>query len=212
MGDWCYNRCFLVICLSFSCCLILMGGIVCLAIFLEFLPYENMKFHITDASLTEFYVSNDDILHYNLAVNISVRNSNRIDRISYYGIRSNPFCYGKNLASVSLPSFRQGTKITTLLRPVYQGQMAAVKLRGSRLRDFNYDQRGGSYGISVYLYLITQLKYAGGGKSGRRDIVVKCGLFRLHLLGFSSSNNQTGIEAEMLVFPKIFFQIFFRLR
>ncbi|KAI3893335.1 hypothetical protein MKW92_017776 [Papaver armeniacum] len=155
-----------------------------------------MKFHVNDASLAKFYLTNDDILHYNLSINISVRNSNKIERISYQGIRSEIFCYGKNLALVPLPSFRQGTKNTTLLHPVFQGQ-TSLKLRGSHLKDFNIDQRDGSYSIYVYLYLTTQLKHAGGGKSGKSDFIVKCGLFKFRLLGSSSSSssseNQTGI-------------------
>ncbi|KAI3909197.1 hypothetical protein MKX01_034941 [Papaver californicum] len=152
-----------------------------------------MKFHVNDASLAKFYLTNDDILHYNLAINISVRNGNKIERISYQGIRTEIFCYGKVLDLVPSPSFRQGTKNTTLLHPVFQGQ-TSLKLRGSRLKDFNNDQRDGSYSIYIYLYLTTQLKHAGGGKSSKSDFIVKCGLFRLHLLGSSSSSdNQTGI-------------------
>ncbi|KAI3854135.1 hypothetical protein MKX03_022148 [Papaver bracteatum] len=155
-----------------------------------------MKFHVIDASLTEFYLTNDDILHYKLAVNISVRNSNKMERISYHHIHSYPYCYGRYLHGVPLSSFRHGTKNTTFLYPVFQGQTKLKLLRGSQLRDFNYDQRDGNYSIYVYLYLTTQLKHAVGGKSGNRDYIVKCGSFRLHLLGSSSysssSNNQTG--------------------
>ncbi|KAI3963025.1 hypothetical protein MKW98_028965 [Papaver atlanticum] len=152
-----------------------------------------MKFHVNDASLAKFYLTNDDILHYSLSINISVRNSNKIERISYQGIRSEIFCYGKDLALVPLPSsFRQGTKNTTLLYLVFQGQ-ALFKLRGCHLKDFNIDQRDESYSIYVYLYLTTQSKHTGGGKSGKSDFIVKCGLFRVHLLGsFSSLDNQTG--------------------
>ncbi|KAI3893334.1 hypothetical protein MKW92_017775 [Papaver armeniacum] len=151
-----------------------------------------MKFHVVDASLTEFYLTNDDMIHYNLAANISVRNSNKIARISYRRIRSAAYCYGDSLTSVSLPSFWQGTKNTTFLRPIFQGQ-TLLRPRGSHLRDFNHDQRDGSYSIYLHLYLDTQLKHAGGGKGDKIGFVVDCGLFRLNLLGSSSSsNNQTG--------------------
>ncbi|KAI3886439.1 hypothetical protein MKX03_036726 [Papaver bracteatum] len=192
MGFWCFSRCCLIICLSISCTLIFAGGIASLLTFLCQVPYDNIKFHVIDASLTKFYLTNDDILHYNLAVNISVRNGNKLERISYPRIHSNPSCYGKDLPWVPLPSFRQGTKNTTMLYSVFQGQ-TSFKLRGSNLKDINDDQRDGSYSISLYLYITTQLKFAGGGKSVLRDFVVNCGLFRLHLLGSSSSNNQTGI-------------------
>ncbi|KAI3963026.1 hypothetical protein MKW98_028966 [Papaver atlanticum] len=152
-----------------------------------------MKFHVIDASLTEFYLTNEDILHYNLAVNISVRNSNKITQILYDNIRSKPSCYGNDLGFVSLPSFRQGTKNTTLLYPVFQGQ-TAIKLQGSHLRDFNKDQRDGSYSIYVHIYFSLQLKHArlaSGGRSIKTDIRVKCGLLRLNLLDSSSSSNKS---------------------
>ncbi|KAI3994654.1 hypothetical protein MKX01_027544 [Papaver californicum] len=151
-----------------------------------------MKFYVNDASLIEFYLTNDDMLHYNLALNISVRNSNKLERISYQSIRSETSCYGKDLASVSLPSLRQGTKNTTLLHPVFQGK-TFFKLRGSHLKDFNYDQRDGSYKIYVHLYITSRLRFAGGGKSHKFHFKVKCGLMGLHVLG-SSSYNQTGID------------------
>ncbi|KAI3893337.1 hypothetical protein MKW92_017778 [Papaver armeniacum] len=193
-GDWCHDHCCLAICLVASRFLILAGAIVCITLFLNHIPYSHMKFYVNGASLTEFYLTDDNILHYNLAVNISVRNSNKVTRIFYHRIRSNPSCYGKDLPWVPLPSFHQGTRNTSLLHPVYQGQ-TSLKLRGSRLKDFNYDQRDGSYSISVYLYLETQLKLAGGGKGVLQSYIVNCGLLRLHLLDSStSSNNQTGIR------------------
>ncbi|RZC64117.1 hypothetical protein C5167_025880 [Papaver somniferum] len=224
MGDSCSEK---HVCLYLLIMTILFGGIVFLKLF-SISAYENMKFHVIDASLKEFYLTNDDILHYNFAVTISVRNSNKVARISYGEIRSKIYCYGEDLGFVPLyMSFWQGPKNTTLLHPVFKGK-TLFKLRGSRLEDFSYGQRDGSYIIYVYLYLtvqgqtmfklrgsnlkdfnndqmdgsysidldlylITELKHAGGGKSGDGYFRVKCGLFRLHLLGSSSSsNNQTG--------------------
>ncbi|KAI3963022.1 hypothetical protein MKW98_028962 [Papaver atlanticum] len=181
-GDLCF-RCYVI--LTFT---IFVGGVACLTIFIDFVPYQHMKFYVNDASLTEFYLTNDDVLHYNLAVNISVRNSNKMERISYSSIRSKTSCYGKYLALVPLLSFRQGTKSTAFLHPVLQGQ-TLLKLRGSYLKDFNHDQMDGSYTINVDLYLRTQLKHAGGGKGPKIDYRVKCGLFRVQLFGSPSSNN-----------------------
>ncbi|KAI3868140.1 hypothetical protein MKW92_016973 [Papaver armeniacum] len=225
MGDNCSNK---HVCLYLLIMTIIFGGIVFLNLFF-ISAYENMKFHVIDASLKEFYLTNDDILHYNFAVTISVRNSNKVARISYGNIRSKIYCYGEDLGFVPLNmSFWQGPKNTTLLHPVFHGQ-TLFKLRDSRLEDFSYGQRDGSYIIYVYLYLTiqgqtsvilrgshlkdfihdqregsfsidfdlyltTQLKYAGGGKGDKISFIVRCGLFRLRLLGSSSSlNNQTGI-------------------
>ncbi|MCL7038882.1 hypothetical protein MKW94_028008 [Papaver nudicaule] len=181
------GRC--VCCSCFLTTVIFIGGVVCLIVFLGVLPYKNIKFHVLDASLTQFYLTNDDILHYHLALNFSLRNSNKKTSISYYYIGSSTYCYGKDLAVVSLTPFRQGSKNTTVLAPVFQGQ-APLKLRGSDLRDFNNDQRDGSYSIHVQLYLTSKLKYAGGGRGSNIGIIAKCGLLRIPLLG-SSFDNQT---------------------
>ncbi|XP_026385114.1 NDR1/HIN1-like protein 10 [Papaver somniferum] len=190
MGDSCSEK---HVCLYLLIMTILFGGIVFLKLF-SISAYENMKFHVIDASLKEFYLTNDDILHYNFAVTISVRNSNKVARISYGEIRSKIYCYGEDLGFVPLyMSFWQGPKNTTLLHPVFKGK-TLFKLRGSRLEDFSYGQRDGSYIIYVYLYLTVQVKHAGGGKGLEEDYIIECGLYELHLLGSSSlPNNQTGI-------------------
>ncbi|KAI3909198.1 hypothetical protein MKX01_034942 [Papaver californicum] len=175
-----------------SCLLIIIGGIVCLIVFLNILPFKAIKYHVIDASLTEFYLTNDEILHYNLKLNMSIRNSNKMERMFYHDIRSNPSCYGKDLASVSLPFFWQGTRNTTLLHPVFQGR-TLFKPQGSHLRDFNNDQRDGNYKMDVNLYLTVQVKHAGGDKGVKLPFTVKCGLMGLQVLGSSSSNNQTRI-------------------
>ncbi|MCL7023041.1 hypothetical protein MKW94_003190 [Papaver nudicaule] len=157
------------------------------------LPYKNIKFHVIDASLTQFYVTSDHILHYDLAVNISLTNRDKKTSVLYSYIDSKSDCYGKDLALVELVPFQQGSMNTTLLRPVFRGQ-SLFKLRGSDLRRFTNDQRNGSFRIRIELNLKTKLLYAGGGSSGTRDGTVFCGFLRLPLLGNSSSsynNNQT---------------------
>ncbi|MCL7023040.1 hypothetical protein MKW94_003189 [Papaver nudicaule] len=150
-----------------------------------------MKFHVMDALLTQFYLTSDDILQYNLALNIFVRNSDKMTGISYSYIDAAAYCYGKNVALVPLMPFQQDSKNTTLLRPVFRGQ-TSFKLLGSDLVQFSNDQRDGRYPIYIKLHLKSKLLY-GGERSSSTDGTVNCGWLRLPLLGSSSDNNQTVI-------------------
>ncbi|KAI3963132.1 hypothetical protein MKW92_003857 [Papaver armeniacum] len=155
-----------------------------------------MKFHVTDASLTQFNLtSTGDTLDYNLAVNITVRNSNKKIGIWYDKMESGTNCYGKDMGLVLLTPFRQGHKNTTLLRAVFQGK-TSLRLQGSDLTDFNDDQRNGrSYSIFLTLSGLVRLRWPGGAKSRQFSFKVNCGSLKLPLLPNSSTMNQTVITA-----------------
>ncbi|MCL7032872.1 hypothetical protein MKW94_017342 [Papaver nudicaule] len=161
-------------------------------------PYDNIKFHVRDASLTQFNLTGDHTLDYHLAVNITVRNSNKkIGTIQYDTITSRTNCYGKGLGLVSLTPFTQGHKKTTLLRRVFQGK-TSLKLQGSHLMDFTNDQRNGNYSIILKLDGLAKMKYPGGGISTQWNYYVVCGLLRLPLLLANSSTDQA-IYARLFI-------------
>ncbi|MCL7032873.1 hypothetical protein MKW94_017343 [Papaver nudicaule] len=192
----CRPRC--TICLL-SVAFIFIVAIVCSYIFLFLVPYENIKFHVRDASLTQFNLtSDDDTLHYHLAVNITVRNTNKKIGVRYDNITSTANCYGKDFGLVSLTPFRQGHKNTTLLRAVFQGN-TSLRLQGSQLMDFTNDQRNGNYSIFLKLDGLLMLKYHGGGSGSniQWNYNVRCGLLRLPLSLANSSTDQA-------VYPRLF--------
>ncbi|KAI3977059.1 hypothetical protein MKX01_029927 [Papaver californicum] len=158
---------------SFLVCelFIFIVALICFIIFLSAVPFKNMKFHVMDASLTQFNITSGDRLDYNLAVNITVRSINKKIGIWYDKMESRTYCYGKDMGFVSLNPFRQGHKNTTLLRAVFQGNT--------------------SYSIDVKLDGLVRLKWPGGGRSRRYHFKVRCGLLRLPLLVHSSNTNQT---------------------
>ncbi|KAI3876820.1 hypothetical protein MKX03_000821, partial [Papaver bracteatum] len=86
-------------------------------------PYETMiKFCVTDASLTEFNLTSaggdNTILHYSLAVNITVKNNNRIMDVSYDELYLRANCYGQNISLVTFTPSLQGHTKRTLLHAV----------------------------------------------------------------------------------------------
>ncbi|MCL7035814.1 hypothetical protein MKW94_001751 [Papaver nudicaule] len=173
---------------------IFIVALICVVIFLSVIPLKNIKFHVTEASLTQFDItSGTDTLHYSLAVNISVRNSNKNMGIWYDRMESGTTCYGKDIGLVSLAPFRQGHKNTTLLHVVFHGN-TSLRLQGSDLMDFNNDQRNESYSIFINLHGLLRLKWPGGGRSRRYHYKARCGLLRLPLIN-SSSTSQTVIAS-----------------
>ncbi|XP_026428907.1 NDR1/HIN1-like protein 3 [Papaver somniferum] len=147
-------------------------------------PFDNMKFHVVDASLTEFSLSNDEMLRYNLTLGISIRNSNKKLSVSYTLIKATTFCYGKNFSSHDIGVFQQAHKTTTLVRSVFQGHSLLV-LTGSEPRDFNDDQRDGNFNIHLKLDIAFELTTDGEVKGHPYRSKVKCGL-RIPLLNSSS--------------------------
>lgn len=128
------------------------GGIA----WLVFLNPPELKVTVTNASLSQFNLNdNTDTLHYNLALNVTTRNTNRFDVI-YTRIRAIAK-YGKQtFATVTLrsPLFKQHHKNTTILQyPVLQGQQS-VRFSESDLSRFNSETKaGGVYSIDVVVVM-----------------------------------------------------------
>jgi hypothetical protein len=76
MGEECAKSC----CKFFGS--LLKVGLVLLIFWLIFRP-KIVKFYVTEASLTQFNLSSNNTLYYNLALNTTVRNSNKKFGIYY---------------------------------------------------------------------------------------------------------------------------------
>ncbi|KAK9946070.1 hypothetical protein M0R45_011551 [Rubus argutus] len=97
---------------------IFVAGVIVLALIHSFVPYT-AKFGVTDASLTQYNFTNNSsiTLHYDLDLNITVRNRNRMYGIFYDNLQIMVY-YQKNhhmLGTLNLTSFYQGKKNTTHL-------------------------------------------------------------------------------------------------
>ncbi|XP_021818378.1 NDR1/HIN1-like protein 3 [Prunus avium] len=103
---------------------------------------------ITRASLTEFSVTNNTTLHYNLALNISLRNRNKYYRTYYDNIELTASYKNQAFGTVNLNSFYQGVKNTTVLTLSFKGhQHGLVNLSNVTFT------AGTHYHIAVKLYL-----------------------------------------------------------
>ncbi|KAH7512238.1 NDR1/HIN1-like protein 10 [Ziziphus jujuba] len=148
--------------------------IIALAAFIFWLIVRpnKVKFHVTDASLTQFNFTGNNTLHYNLAVNITIRNPNKKIGVYYDRIEARALFEGARFDSKLLTKFYQGHKNTTVLNAAFVGQQLVV-LESDAVSKFNDQKASGVFDIDVKLYLRIRFKL-GAIKTGRFKPKVKC--------------------------------------
>ncbi|KAF8403363.1 hypothetical protein HHK36_011465 [Tetracentron sinense] len=152
---------------------IVMVGIAVLIFWLIVRP-NKVKFHVVNASLTEFNLTTNNTLQYNLALNMTVRNPNKKIGIYYDRIEARAYYDDEKFATRSLTPFYQGHKKTDLLNPVFIGE-SPILLGTSELADFNNEKSAGVFEVDVKLYLRIRFK-VGSFKTGRFKPKIKCDL------------------------------------
>uniref|UniRef100_A0A7N0UWL8 Late embryogenesis abundant protein LEA-2 subgroup domain-containing protein n=1 Tax=Kalanchoe fedtschenkoi TaxID=63787 RepID=A0A7N0UWL8_KALFE len=164
--------------------LVIIVGLLILILWLVYRPLK-LKFHVTDAALTQFDLSDSNILKYNLAVNISARNPNKRVVVYYEKIEVNAYYAEQRFGSASLNGFYQGTKNTTVWSPVLHGQSLLVLNSPDALTYFDAQKSNGIYSISLKVLLGLKYEY-GTFKSATMTPKVEC-YFNVPLSGYGSS-------------------------
>ncbi|XP_058727334.1 NDR1/HIN1-like protein 10 [Vicia villosa] len=152
---------------------------------------SSVKFHVTDATLTNFNLTdNNNTLYYNFKLNVTARNPNnniivyyrRITAIAWY--KDNAFGY------VSLTPFDQGHKNTTFLGPIVFNGNTKIKLGRKQLDEYNEETRVGIYNdLAVDFDIKIRAKFGSFYKSGRFNTpVVQCRRLRVPLISTSKGN------------------------
>ncbi|KAI3957979.1 hypothetical protein MKW98_020621 [Papaver atlanticum] len=161
----CVPKCIFKIILS----ILIALGLAVLIVWLILRPINHLKFNVTDASLTQFNITGNDMLHYDLAVDLNLRNPNKKIGVYYDQIEARAFYDGRRFDSVMLTPFYQGHKNTTILRPVFKGQRLLPNVQG----EYNKDMVDGKFNVEVKLYLKMRFK-AGVVKTTKFKPRVKC--------------------------------------
>ncbi|MCL7026089.1 hypothetical protein MKW94_025906 [Papaver nudicaule] len=139
-------------------------GIAVLVVWLILRSINHLNFHVEDAKLTQFKVTDNNVLHYNLVIALNLRTPNT--KIGVYYDQIEVALYnGQRFDSVMLTPFCEGHKNTTILRPVFNKQRLLPNIQG----EFNRDKIDGKF----KLYLKMRFK-AGVVKSTKFKPRVKC--------------------------------------
>ncbi|XP_057438898.1 NDR1/HIN1-like protein 3 [Lotus japonicus] len=154
-----------------------------------------VKFHVTDATLTQFNFTGNNTLNYDLTLNITVRNPNKRLGIYYDYIEARAMYQDVRFDTEFFDRFYQGHKKTNVISRQFKGTHV-VPLGAEETKELNKDKEDGVYGIDVKMYLKVRfklgvfktktlkpkvtcelrvpLKSAGGGGGGGGFEVTKC--------------------------------------
>ncbi|KAG0488003.1 hypothetical protein HPP92_006555 [Vanilla planifolia] len=141
--------------------IVIIIGVAAFVLWLVFRPNE-LKVHVEDARLSQFNLTNGNKLQYRLDLNVSVRNPNKKLGFYYDLIEAVAIYDDNRFAFTPLPTFYQGHKNTTILRPTFSSQ--AVVLVGSATETYAREKADGFYNIEVKFYTRVRVK-AGRFKS-----------------------------------------------
>ncbi|CAL0299441.1 unnamed protein product [Lupinus luteus] len=133
-----------------------------------------LKFHVTEANLTEFNYGNNEILDYDLALNVSIRNPNSRLGVYYDEIETTALYDDVKFGSQTLEPFFQRRKTTSYLGPVFKGKQV-MSLGENQVSKLNKDKESGVYHIVVKLKMKFRFKF-GLIKIGNINPKIRCDL------------------------------------
>ncbi|KAK7271189.1 hypothetical protein RJT34_26876 [Clitoria ternatea] len=187
----CKPRCNFCWLCSIFCIFFAIVSIIVLSIIISWLALRpsNVKFYITNATLTQFNLTTNNTLYYNLKLNITVRNPNKHITVHYKGITAIAWYKDNEIARISLTPFDQGHKNTTFLEADFEGQ-SVVDLKAKQLGEYKQETSVGIYNdLAVDLDLRIKAKFGFMGKSSSfNPPTVQCRRLRVSMIsnGISS--------------------------
>ena len=151
---------------------------------------RKMKFYVTEASFTQFSLSNDNTtLQYNLRLYVTVRNPNKKIGFSYDVVKADAYYGDEKFDSENLLSFFQPTKTTRVVDAWFSGQRR-VSFDYDKVVEFNERKsNSGIYPVDVKIRFFTSIKL-GTMNIGDFKVKVKCGL-KVPLSGSSNAGFST---------------------
>ncbi|GMN39543.1 hypothetical protein TIFTF001_008770 [Ficus carica] len=148
---------------------------------------RKMKFYVTDATLTEFYLTDDNDLHYNLRLNLTVRNPNKRIGFQYDAVEGGASYGGEKFDSGNLLSFYQPPKTTTVVDAWFSG-VKRLSLGFDEVKEFSEQKSSGVYPVDVKIRVYSSIKL-GKIHVGEFKVKVKCGL-KIPLTASTSSDGE----------------------
>ncbi|PON83117.1 Late embryogenesis abundant protein [Trema orientale] len=184
------------------CCFYMTILLFILAVFifwLIFLPQE-LKFSVTEASLTQFNLSttnpenkdkNNRLLIYKLSLNITIRNPNK-KQVGVYFDRVQVIANyrKKRFAMATLNSttpFYQGRKNTTVLHSVLEGQQT-LSFKEKDDKQYDVETSSGVYSIDVKLALRLRVRFGKIKTAHFKPPKIDCNKLKVPLRAYNGTS------------------------
>ncbi|XP_050914222.1 NDR1/HIN1-like protein 2 [Lathyrus oleraceus] len=148
---------------------------------------SNVKFHVTQASLTKFNLTTNT-LDYKLEANITSRNPNKNVEIHYMRVTAIAWYKDNEFARVNLSSFDQGPKNTTFLHVGFEGK-GVIILKPKQLFEYSQETRVGIYNdLAIDLDFSMTYKFGIHKSWPFEPPIVKCRRLSLSLISNGNSS------------------------
>lgn len=144
---------------------------------------SNVKFHVADASLTQFNLTSNNNLYYNFKVNITMRNPNKQMIVYYRRITTIAWYKDNEFGRVNLTTFFQDHKNTTFLQAVFEGH-GVIRLKPKQLGEYKEETSVGIYNnLAVDFDITIRVKFGRFKNSSCfNPPIVQCGRLRVPLI------------------------------
>ncbi|MED6106590.1 yls9-like [Stylosanthes scabra] len=158
--------------------LIILLGLACLIAYFIIRP-RPFTFHVTNANLTQFdYNTNKKTLDYNLVLNFTASNPNRMLSLYYDFVEANAYYQELRFSLLDLIKrednlLRQSPKSTIQMSGVFKGQQLLF-LDESQLSEFDREESHGVFNIFVRLDLNIRLKLGRLTVGKSKSTTAKC--------------------------------------
>ncbi|KAL9324416.1 hypothetical protein ACSQ67_009273 [Phaseolus vulgaris] len=179
-------RCSLC-CIFFTIYTLMLMFMLSFLLFWIIISPSSVKFHVTDASLTQFNLTSNSTLHYNFKVNVTVRNPNNNIVVYYRRITAIAWYKDNGFGWVSLTPFDQGHKNTTFLQAVFVGKRV-IKLKSKQLGEYKEEANVGIHkDLAVDFDLGVRAKFARFKSNTFSPPIVQCRRLRVPLISNGKS-------------------------
>ncbi|KAK7291363.1 hypothetical protein RIF29_06438 [Crotalaria pallida] len=161
---------------------------------------SNVKFHVIEASLTQFNLTNNNTLYYKFKVNVNGRNPNKKVIVYHRSIKAIAWYKDNDFAFVDLAPFIQGHNNTSFPQTAVCEGSSIIKLKPRNIVEYYTDTRAGIYNdLAIDLDMSVRYKYWGIKSSDFNPPIVQCG-FRVPLSsnGKSASSFNVSIVAMVI--------------
>jgi len=150
---------------------------------------SDLKFHVTEASLTKFNLTGNSTLSYKLQAKIASRNPNKKVIVRYRVITANARYKSTKFASLNLTSFDQGHKNTTFINLQFEGK-SVINLKPKQLGEYNEETRLGIYHhLAIDLDFTIKYKFGIHKTSRFNPPIVHCSPLSLSLTSNGNSSS-----------------------
>ncbi|KAM0947436.1 putative protein NDR1 [Dioscorea sansibarensis] len=144
-----------------------------------------IKVYVSSATLTQFALTENNSLNYNLSLGMVFRNPDSKGHIKYKWMHASSYYHGESLGWIPIHSFERGCRSMVTVNTIFAGTKN-MSIRGSQIEEIHRDMMEGFFNVDVKVYAWLKYKIQFF-KTKHRMAKIKCELEGMVLEGKRTS-------------------------